>query len=292
MSHNLLGREVLPQLAQGEKVALFVIDCFRYEEFLSLAKGLPTELRVESKEYMGILPSATAYARNALFGGLLPREIHARHPGWLSDNRHERELLAEHLARRGIQVDFTFRKLNTFQDVKGLRVGERPFEVFIVNLVDLMFHLRHELDILRALGDSVDSLLHWGDFVVAESELAFRITEAAERDYTVFVTTDHGWVMGKEPLVVHGGGELTPGLRYKFGDSVRIVEGDGVMIKELAEWGLPSIPGARRLVMATGYSFIVYSSDPRKYERTYRGGVFHGGITLEEMVLPLLKISR
>jgi len=292
-SHNILERHMFPVLREGGRAVLFLVDCFRLDQFSSFLTTLSSDLRVQTADYMSILPSATSFSRNALFAGALPKEIHARHPGWLDDNQNEQTLLAENLTRHGLAgIDFTYRKLNTFEDLKRLSLSDKPLQVYIINFVDLMFHLRHELDVLKALGESVDSLLHWGDFLLKESELAFKVSSAAERGFRVFLTSDHGWVMAEKPTLIHGGGDLTPGLRYKFGDSVRLVQNSGVVVRELSEWGLPAIPGAHRLLLATGYSFLVYSTDPRKYERHYKGGVFHGGISLEEMALPFIRVEK
>ncbi len=292
-SHNILERHLFPVLKEGGRAVLFLVDCFRLDQFVSFLATLSSDLRFQTTDYMCILPSATGFSRNAIFAGQLPKDIHARHPGWLDDNQNEQALLAENLSRCGLTgLDFTYRKLNTFEDLKRLSLSDKRLQVYIINFVDLMLHLRHELDVLKALGESVDSLLHWGEFLLRESEMAFRVKAAVDHGYKVFITSDHGWVMAEKPSVIHGGGDLTPGLRYKFGDSVRLVQNSGVIIKELSEWGLPSIPGAHRLLLATGYSFLVYSTDPRKYERHYKGGVFHGGISLEEMVLPLIRVEK
>ncbi len=291
MSHNLLERKVFPALREGQGAVLFLIDCFRLDQFQVLIEGLSTELRIKYEDYMTILPSATQFARNSIFAGALPAEIHRKHRGWLRDNQHEPELLEENLARHGLRVQFAYKKLNTFQALRELEIGQEPLQVYIINFVDIMFHLRHELDVLRALGDTVDSLIHWGEFLIKESGLRFKVLEAAREGYRVFLTSDHGWVMGLEPLQIHGGGELTPGLRYKFGDSVRALGKGGMLVKELAEWGLPAERGARRLLLATGYRFLVFSSDPHRFERTYKGGVFHGGVSLEEMVVPVIEAS-
>ena len=292
-SHNILERHMFPVLREGGKAVFFLVDCFRLDQFASFLTTLSSDLRIQTTDYMCILPSATGFSRNAIFAGQLPKEIHADHPGWLDDNQNEQSLLAENLARGGLAgLDFAYRKLNTFEDLKRLSLSDKRLQIYIINFVDLMLHLRHELDVLKALGESVDSLLHWGEFLLRESELAFRVKAAVDRDFTVFITSDHGWVMAERPSVIHGGGDLTPGLRYKFGDSVRLVQNSGVIIKELADWGLPGIPGAHRLLLATNYSFLVYSTDPRKYERHYRGGVFHGGISLEEMALPFIRVEK
>ncbi len=292
-SHNILERHIFPTLKEGGKAILFLIDCFRLDQFSYFIPTLSSDLRIGIVDYMSILPSATGFSRNAMFAGVLPKEIHARHPGWLDDNQNEQTLLSENLARCGLGgLTFTYRKLNTFEDLKRLIISDKPLQVYIINFVDLMFHLRHELDVLKALGESVDALMHWGDFLLKESELADKVKEAVDQGFKAFITSDHGWVMAERPSLIHGGGDLTPGLRYKFGDSIRLVQNSGIIVKELSDWGLPSIPGAHRLLLSTDYSFLVYSTDPRRYEKVYKGGVFHGGISLEEMALPLIRVEK
>jgi hypothetical protein len=290
-SHNLLKKRVFPAF-EGGKVALFVFDSCRLDQSYRLLKKLPSSLVVHRSEYMAILPTATPYARNAIFAGMLPIDIERRHPGWLKDNRHERELLTEQLLESGLKnVDANISKINTLSELKTANVVGRDLEVFVVNFIDLLSHLKLEIEALKDLADSAEAFMRWTDFVMEEGQVAKKFASIAKQGYQIFLTTDHGWVEAKDPLIVQGGGELSQGLRYKFGDSVRPNGRGAFLINELEKMGLPRMKNASRLLLAEGYHYFVYPSDPHRFEKIYKGGIYHGGISLEEMVIPFIKLE-
>ena len=290
-SHNLLKKHLLPVLRE-KKTALFIFDNFRLDQFVALSHRLPSPARMEQVLYMALLPTATPFARNALYAGLLPYDIERRHPGWTLDNRHERELLEEFLQEHGLgHLSHVVHKINSLKAFQEIPVGREPFEVFSVNFIDLLSHLRLEVPSLKDLTPDEGAFMRWADYVLQEARFLQKVERLLDQGYTVFLTTDHGWVEGRDALVVHGGGELTPGLRFKFGDSVRVSDRGGILWTHLKEYGLPTNRGSR-LLLATVYHYLVYPSDVRRFEKTYRGGIYHGGVSLEEMCLPLLKLER
>lgn len=290
-SHNVLDRVILPEL-ENKRVVLFLFDNFRMDQFVKLMKDLPHPLRVSQMLYMSILPTATPYARNSFYSGLLPYDIERRHSGWTMDNTHERELLEEHLLDRKLNhVRFTVYKVNSLKDFRTMKYGRSDFEVFSINFIDLLSHLRMNVQSLHDLTPDESAFMRWAEYVVKEANLNEKITKLLESGYTVFLTTDHGWVEGKSTVVVEGGGELTPGLRFKFGDSVRTRDRGAVLLQNLKEYGLPTNRGSRLLLAITDHYFV-YPSDVRRFEKTYYGGIYHGGISIEEMCLMLVKIER
>jgi CheY-like chemotaxis protein len=291
LSHNLLRKKILP-LLKGGKVALFVFDNFRMDQFMRIVRNLPRSLKITQEQYMANLPTATPYARNSIFAGKLPIEIEKRHPGWLEDNRHEKELLSEQLMELGFErLKFSMTKINALKELQELKVGSSPFEIFVVNFIDLLSHLRQDIDALKDLAPDGKAFIRWGEYVLEEANIFDKIERLAGEGYTIFLTSDHGWVETTNPLTVLGGEELTTGLRYKFGDSVRLGGRGGILIRDLPNFGLPQRKGKGRLALATGYTFFVYPSDPHRFEKVYMGGIYHGGITLEEMVIPLIRLE-
>ncbi len=291
MSHRVPDR-IVPYLDDEFKVAFFVFDNFRLDQFMSLLKELPSGIRVEYEPYYGLLPTATPFARNALFAGLLPMDIERRHPGWTSDNRHEHNLLREYLDNSGYTwANMWLYKIRTPAELAEVRPQHKHFEAYVINFIDLLSHMRLEVNVLKDMIVDGDAFKHWCKFILDEANIGERIRDFVEHGYIVFMTSDHGWVEGTTPLIIKGGSELTQGLRYKFGDSVRIAGKEAVMVKELEKFGLPKKKNARRLALAIGYSYFVYSSNPGKFKKTYHGGIYHGGITIEEMIIPLIKIS-
>ena len=291
-SYNLVEKEIFPLLKSGERVAFFVFDSFRFDQFIGMVKTLPGSIKVSIKPYMGILPTATVFARNALFAGKTPIDIYHAHPDWLTDNRHEMELLRENLIYHGLKdVEFNFQKINSQTHLKSLSIKGAQFEVFVINFLDLISHLRQEVEALKDIAGDEASFIRWCNFILQDARLDQFFQRLIEQGYTIFATTDHGWVEVKHPVIIIGGEDLTPGLRFKFGDSARVKDKGAFMVYNLKEWKLPVVKSKSRLAITYEYYFLVYPSDPNVYKKIYEGGIFHGGITLEELILPVLKLS-
>ena len=292
MSHRVMSK-VFPYLDDGKKIAFFLFDNFRLDQFVELMKELPSGMRIDYTPYYALLPTATPFARNGIFAGLLPIDIERRHPGWTSDNRHEHVLLRELLNDSGYTwADMWLYKIRTPTELASVHPHDKHFEAYVVNFIDLLSHIRLEVDVLKEMIADGDSFKHWCRFILDEAGIGSIIRKFVENGYVVFMTSDHGWVEGTTPLIIKGGIELTQGLRYKFGDSVRIAGKEALLIKELEKFGLPRKKNAGRLALAIGYSYFIYSSNPSKFKKTYHGGIYHGGITIEEMIVPLIKISH
>ncbi len=291
MSHNILRRYVLPLLDEDFKIAFFLLDNFRLDQFLELVRNLSPTLKIRERLYFALLPTATPFARNAIFAGLLPIEIERRHSGWLMDNRHEHLLLHELMQDAGYSwASMWLYKIHTAHEMREIEPHGKDFEGYVVNFIDLISHLRHEVDVLKDLIADGPSFIKWCKFMLDECNFVKKLESFIDEGYVVFLTADHGWVEGHVPIMVKGGMELTRGLRYKFGDSLRIAGKDAVMLTELEKYGLPRRRNMGRLALATSYSYFVYPSDPHRFGKIYRGGIYHGGITLEEMIVPLIEI--
>ena len=288
--HHLLTQEVFPLLKEGRKIAIFLFDSMRLDQLYRLLRGFPQGFRFTPRLYMALLPTATLFCRNAFFGGQLPLQIERRYPGWLADNLHEKELPAKLLTENGFK-NFPYRveKINHLKALMELQTGQAPFEIIVINFLDMVQHLRREIQALRALLRGKDSVFRMGEFLLAEAGLSEHIARLLSAGYIVFLTSDHGWVEGRDPVIVEGGGELSPGLRFKFGDSVRVRGKGAVLVTQLEQWGLP--PLSTRLALAKGYGYFIYPSAPSRFRKTYAGGIYHGGISLEEMVLPFFRVE-
>ncbi len=291
MSHRVLDR-IFPALDDNRKVAYFVFDNFRLDQFLKLLRSLPSGMRIDYEPYYGLLPTATPFARNALFAGILPIDIERRHPGWTNDNRHEHVLLREYLNDSGYTwADMWLYKIRTPSELAAMQPHGKHFEAYVINFIDLLSHMRLEVEVLKDMIADGDSFRHWCEFILDEARVGEKIKSFVEQGYIVFMTSDHGWVEGKTPLIIKGGTELTQGLRYKFGDSIRVAGKEAVLIKDIEDFGIMRRKNMGRLALAIGYSYFIYSSNPSKFKKTYHGGIYHGGISLEEMIIPLIKIQ-
>jgi len=282
--HRALPDHVFPLLRAGERVALVVIDGLRLEQFARILRFLKTPVRVERKLFFTLLPSATPFARNALFSGILPRELQSRYPGALVDNSQEDLLLEHHLMRENLDVAFRFRKWLRPEHFE--RDWKAPLEVVVVSFFDWLGHLWQRMPFVR----DVD-FRKFVEFLMQETPLGPSLDQALAAGYRVVLTSDHGWVEAREPVEIRAGREVSGGLRYKLGQSLKVLRGKALEVRELEEWGLPRTYGDR-LLLAVEEGYFVYETDPRRFAETYRHWLFHGGISLEEMVVPLIRLER
>ncbi|MGB9910334.1 MAG: response regulator [Candidatus Hydrothermia bacterium] len=284
---RFLERFVFPEVKKGNKVTLLVFDNFRFDQALEFAKNIPPKYTVEIEPMYSVIPTATQFARNSLFSGLTPYDTERRNPGWLRDNLHEKELMEQNLIEHGLKnLPFTMKKINNLEALKQESFHhENLLQVYVVNFFDMVFHLREEESPLKGLIESAEDYVSLCKFVLDSSKIVEKFSSDC-----VFITTDHGWVKGEKAVVIQGGQETTEGLRFKFGDSLRAIEGKPLEILNMKAYGIPQL--ARQLFLAKNYDYFVYRSDPQKYRKKYNGGLFHGGISIEEMIIPLVKMKR
>ena len=301
LSTDLIERSVVPLLGGGP-VLLVVIDCIRLDQWRVLRPLLGAEFDVDESLYASILPTATPYARNAIFGGMFPDEIARAHPDWWgteegSLNSFEDELLRAQLRRlTGRDVPVHYEKVFTDSDsddvvarVRNALGGSDGVVAVVYNFVDLLTHGRSESAILMEVARDVPALRaltrQW-----FERSSAFRVLrEAALRGAPAIFTTDHGSIHCERPLTIYARRDATNNLRYKFGHDLRVDEQDKVLA--LRDERKLRFPRAKR--MATNYMlaledcFFVYPTKLREYQARYRGSFLHGGVSPEEMILPV-----
>ncbi len=301
LSTDVVARHVAPLLALRGPVLFMIIDCVRLDQWRMLRPMLREDFDIEESLYASILPTATPYARNAIFSGQFPDEIARKHPAWWgteegSLNAFEDVLLREQLQRlTGRDVNVHYEKVFTDSDsddlvtrVRNALAGDTVVAV-VYNFVDLLTHGRSESAILMEVARDVPALRaltrQW-----FEHSSAYRILrEAGARGITAVVTTDHGSILCERPVTIYARRDATNNLRYKFGIDLRVEEpGRVYAVRDERDLRFP--PGQR---MATNYMlalddyFFVYPTKLREYQARYRGSFLHGGISPEEMILPV-----
>jgi len=298
--------EFLVPLIQSRPSVMFVVaDCMRMDQW-ELLKPLIAELfDIEVSYYFGIVPTATPFARNAIFSGLFPVEIAERHPEWWgardgeSLNAHEKELLVEQLgdlvvARPGVQYE----KISTEQEgtdmlrrLPGYLAGE-GVTALVFNFIDLLTHGRGDNQILFQVARDAEALRDLTRTWFRSSAMFRALREAERRDVPVLLTTDHGSIHCETPATVFAKRDATANLRYKFGEDLRAEREDAaIQVKDLPAWGLPAMGLGARMLLATGDRFFVYPTKLREYQARYRGSFQHGGVTPEEVVVPVALLT-
>jgi CheY-like chemotaxis protein len=301
-----IGAEFLrPVLEMHGKALLVVVDCLRLDQWAMIRPLVERFFDVEVDHYFSILPTATPYSRNAIFSGLYPAEMIARHPDWWNDreeaslNAHEGELLTEQLRElTGRDVPVHYEKV--FSASEGEQVLKRlsahlagdGVTALVFNFIDQLTHGRTENDALFEVARDTSALRMLTRTWFEGSALFEALKEAERRRVPVLLTTDHGSIHCHTPATIFARRDATANLRFKFGEELRVEDPDAaVVVDDLAAWGLPARTGQTRLLLATGDRFFVYPTKLREYQARYRGAFLHGGVSPDEVVLPIALLT-
>ena len=304
LSTDLVARHVAPLVGQGP-LLFVIVDCVRLDQWRMLRPLLGRDFDIDESLYASILPTATPYSRNAIFGGRFPDEIARDHPDWWgtedgSLNTFEDVLLREQLRRLAARdVNVHYEKVFTDSDsddlaarVRGALTGDTVVAV-VYNFVDLLTHGRSESAILLEVARDAPALRSLTRQWFERSSAWRIIRDAGARGVTTVLTTDHGSILCERPLTIYARRDATNNLRYKFGVDLRVEEPDRVFAVH-DERDLRFPPGQR---LATNYMlaredyFFVYPTKLREYQARYRGSFLHGGVSPEEMILPVFTLK-
>src|SRR5438105_230567 len=301
-----VGAEFLvPVLRSTGRVLFVLIDCLRLDQWEVLRDLVTPLFDVEESHYYSILPTATPFARNAIFSGLFPMEIAARHPGWWGQpsdeeslNAHEGELLTEQLEElMGRPVAVRYEKV--FSSGEGDLVRRLPAHLaqdgvtaLVFNFVDQLTHGRSESAILYEVARDEAALRSLTRTWFERSPVLAALQEAERRGVTVLLTTDHGSIHCETPATVYAKRDATANLRYKFGEDLKSEDPEAaILVEDLKGFGLPGMGLGVRLLLATADRFFVYPTKLREYQARYRGSFLHGGVTPEEVILPVALLT-
>jgi len=301
-----IGAEFLrPVLDTHRRVLLVVVDCLRLDQWAMIRPIIGARFDIETAHYFSILPTATPFARNAIFSGLFPAEIKSRYPQWWTDseesslNAHEAELLTEQLKElTGRNVPVHYEKVFTAADGEGLlkrlpaHLSQDGVTALVFNFIDQLTHGRTENSTLYEVARDTPALRNLTRTWFERSPLWDALREAERRGVPVLLTTDHGSIHCHTPATVYAKRDTTSNLRYKFGDDLRAQEADAALVvDDLASFGLPARTPGTRLLLATGDRFFVYPTKLREYQARYRGAFLHGGVSPEEVILPIALLT-
>ena len=301
-----IGAEFLrPVLEEHGKVLLVVVDCLRLDQWAVIRPIISQQFDVETAHYFSILPTATPFARNAIFSGLFPAELKSRHPQWWADqdeaslNAHEAELLVEQLKDlTGRHVPVHYEKVFTAADGEVLlkrlpsALSQPGVTALVFNFIDQLTHGRTENSTLFEVARDTPALRSLTRTWFERSPLLDALREAARRSVPVVLTTDHGSIHCHTPATVFAKRDTTSNLRYKFGEDLKAQDPEAaISVDDLSTFGLPRRTPSTRLLLATGDRFFVYPTKLREYQARYRGAFLHGGVSPEEVVLPIALLT-
>ena len=303
MSHRFFKERLFPLLNAKQKVFLVVLDNFRYDQWRMLAQELGDQFDIDEDLYCSILPTATQYARNAIFSGLMPDQIARMFPDlWVDEdeeegkNLNEAPLIQTQIERYRRHDTFSYNKVNNSQDADRLmqqlnQLKKNDLNVVVFNFIDMLSHARTESRMVRELANNESAYrsitLSW----FRHSVIADFFRQLAQTDYKVIVTTDHGSIRCTRPVKIVGDRNTNTNLRYKLGKNLSYNDKDVYVIREPQKAQLPSPNLSTSYVFATGDAFFAYPNNYNYYVSYYRDTFQHGGISMEEMIIPIVTLT-
>lgn len=303
ISPEIFKRKIFPEIDKGNKVFLIVVDNFRYDQWRVLSQEIGDMFDIDEDLYLSILPTATQYARNAIFSGLMPLQISKMYPDlWVDEDEEEGKNLNEG-PLIGTQIDrfrrhdkYSYHKINDSSAGEKLlkefnNLHQNDLNVVVINFIDMLSHARTEMKMVRELANNESAYrsitLSWFRHSVL-SDL-FRLL--AQSDYEVIITTDHGSIRATQPLKIIGDRNTNTNLRYKLGKNLSYNAKDVFVIHNPTEAQLPSPNISTSYVFAMGDSFFAYPNNYNYYVSYYKDTFQHGGISMEEMIIPLITMK-
>ncbi len=303
LSPDVFKKKVFPLLNEGEKVFLIVIDNFRYDQWRTLAREIGDSFDMEEEMYMSILPTATQYARNAIFSGLMPNKIAELFPElWVDEdeeegkNLNEGPLIGTQIERYRRHDTYSYHKINNSTDAEKLlqqlnQLKHFDLNVVVFNFIDMLSHARTESKMVRELANNESAYrsitLSW----FRHSVMADFFKMLAQTDYKILITTDHGSIRASKPVKIIGDRNTNTNLRYKLGKNLSYNPKEVFTIKDPQKAQLPSPNLSTTYVFAMGDAFFAYPNNYNYYVYYYRDTFQHGGVSMEEMIIPIITLT-
>jgi CheY-like chemotaxis protein len=303
MIHTLMKEGVIPA-SEGTKTFVLVIDNLRFDQWKVLQPAFSKYFNIESEEIVySILPTATHYARNAFFAGLLPSEIAKRFPDlWKNEedeggkNMHEKDFLEANLKRLGKNVKWSYNKITNLDAGRKLadnfnQLKDNEINFIVYNFVDMLSHARTEMEVIRELASDEAAYRSLTVSWYEHSPLHEIVKKIAECGAKLLITTDHGTVKVNSPVKIVGERSTNSNLRYKVGRGMSYNEKDVFRIADPQEGFLPKTKMSSEYVFAKGEDYFVYPNNYNHFVNYYGNTFQHGGISLEEILIPFIEMK-
>jgi CheY-like chemotaxis protein len=306
LSVDVVEHFVIPELGDRTSLFFFVIDCLRLDQWLVMERLLSEYFTIEKDYYFSILPTATPYSRNGIFSGLFPIELEKRFPDvWQSGdddensrNRDEHLLLDKLLERKRIQLKPESKYVKILDAEFGrqfennlLSYTQNRLTAVVVNFIDMLAHGRSDSPLLKEIApDEAAYRSLTRSWFQHSSLFSMLITLSRQKNVKILLTTDHGSVRCLRGSKIIGDREASTNLRYKFGRNLKVDQKQAVFVKNPADYKLPRDSVTTNYVMAKEDYYFVYPTDYHKYLNQYRDSFQHGGISMEEIILPIVKL--
>ncbi|MBS3741157.1 MAG: response regulator [Candidatus Cloacimonetes bacterium] len=302
MSHDIVEKYLMPQLEKKKPVYFIVLDCLRLDQLHVIEPYLQELFNIKTQHYLSILPTSTPYSRNAIFAGMLPKDIAEKTPQyWKSNsevedsrNRYEHFLIDRLLKKHGFRFPNGTKYTKILDQEEGKFVVKQipKYEneqliILVYNFLDMLLHHRFKDEILKEMLPNDKALRSLTDVWFQNSDLYKAIKKIAAQGATVVLTTDHGSIKVGHPMKVRTDKEASYGLRSKHGKNISCKSSHAYKVKNPQEIGVPSANIVDNFIFAKGDYYFVYPTSYNEYKKKFHGTYQHGGISMEEMILPI-----
>ena len=303
MSNKILKRKLFPilQRESHKTTLMLVIDNLRFDQWKMISPIIENHYQKEDEStYFSILPTATHYARNSIFSGLMPLEMKNRHPElWVNENEeggknlNEASFLKAQLNRNRIESQFSYTKITNLKAGKLFSQSlqnhkKEDLIVVVYNFVDMISHAKTEMEIIKELASDNKAFrsltLSW----FKNSPLIEIIQQAKKLNFNLIVTTDHGTINVDQATEIKGNREVNMNLRYKVGQTLSYNQKNVMEINDPKSIKLPAQHINSKIIFAKEQQYFVYQNNFNHYANHFHNTFQHGGISMEEMIIPFV----
>ncbi len=304
LSHNVFKNKIIPNLNKGNETLLILIDNLRLDQWKIIEPLVTKYYNVQQEDlYCSILPTTTQYSRNSFFAGLSPNEIKNKFPDlWIDDifkgnkNKNEKELLSKQLEFLNFKNPSKYFKITSLTDAKRMVVNlielkKNTLNTIVYNFVDILSHAKSEMNIIKELASEDKGYLSLTFSWFKNSPLYQLIQKASELNFQLIITTDHGTINVTSPIEIIGNKETSLNLRYKYGKGLKFPQKKVFEISDPIDYKLPSYSHDDKYIFALENAYFIYPTKFNEYAKHFMNSYQHGGVSLQEMLVPLIKLS-
>lgn len=304
LSPDLFARKIFPQISKNRPLFFILIDNMRFDQWKTISAELSGMYRIiEEDLYFSILPTATQFSRNAIFAGLMPAVIAERMPAlWINEeeeegkNNFEELLFKNQLERKRFDYRWSYNKISSNAD--GKRVNdkfhsllENDINILVFNFVDMLSHARTEIGVIRDLAKDESAYRSLTRSWFLHSSLFELLKLISSHHVRVIFSTDHGTIRVQNPVKIIGDRSTTSNLRYKMGRNLDYDPRKVFELKDPSRAFLPKSNISSRYIFALNNDYLVYQNNYNHYAAYYRDTFQHGGISLQEVILPVVLLE-